>query len=227
MRERVPIGPYGPPAQSPDGVLWGKLPDDLWGEVSKSVQLALRALLKLWNGLTVCEPTREELREAINELRRQKNEARAKLDPPLPPLRMIGNKRTISWYFAKLKELKIIERGRVEGKKTDWYTKFTRPFYAKLDEPKPVVQVGKPVPSGPQAVPSEPYVIDLGYGPWAIEQYRKHGWLLVIDSAGKLDRFPIEDVDQDEPTRDVKAAVKKHMASILAFLKQPEPHQRE
>jgi hypothetical protein len=225
MRDRVPVGPYGEPAQSPEGSLWGKFPDELWGEVSKAVQLALRALLKAWNGLTMCELTREEIRQAINELRKQKNEARAKQEPPLPPLPMIGNKRTISWYFAKLKELGIIERGRVEGKKTEWYTKFTKSFYAKLDEPKPAVQVGKPVPSGPKLPPDAPQVLDVSYGQWFVDEYRKHGWLLVVNAKGAVEKSRIEGVEPVELKDDVKRAAQANAASILAYLK--GTHQRE
>jgi hypothetical protein len=225
MRERVPVGPYGEPAQSPEGSLWGKFPDELWGEVSKAVQLALRALLKAWNGLTMCELTREEIREAINELRKQKNEARAKQEPPLPPLPMIGNKRTISWYFAKLKELGIIERGRVEGKKTEWYTKFTKSFYAKLDDGS-APQLGKAVPGGPNSGAARSELqIDLVYAKYAVEFCEKNGWRVIQDGPSMLNLVEIEGREQVPLTRAFKVVLKERKESVLAFLK--GTHQRE
>ena len=100
------------------------------GGVEQTGPVCSAARLKIWDGLTVTDISRKDLKTAVNELREAKG---------LGPIHSL---RSITWYLSELVRLGVIARERVQGTNI-WYTRLARPFHAKLTPPKP-----KPAPAG-------------------------------------------------------------------------------
>lgn len=143
MKERIPYQSFGEPAFTADGVPYAQFPDDLWGDLGRGLMIALRVLLKLWNGLTGTDASREHIRILVNELRAEKG---------LPP---ITSRRAITWYFSELKKLGVISRERDETDKRVWKTWFTKPFLARTNRPEGPAAI-EPRTGSPNVSAAEP-----------------------------------------------------------------------
>jgi hypothetical protein len=187
MRERIPYQSFGEPAFTADGVPYAQFPDDLWGDLGKGLMIALRVLLKLWNGLTGTDASRERIRIMVNELREKKG---------LPP---ITSRRAITWYFSEFKRLGLIDRKRDETEKNVWHTLFTKPFLARMNPPAGLAVIESRTPT-PKVSAAEPDVQENKPARedtvrHLVEVMRLQGMAVSLDSAGEPHWERIEGVE--------------------------------
>lgn len=204
--DRLPFQSFGPGAYTPDGVLYGQFPDDMWGELSKRAQYVLRALLQVWDGRTLTDISRKDLKEVVNELRAAK-----KVGP-------IISLRSITWYLSELVRLGIIARERISGSNI-WYTRLARPFYTRLNDSD-----ATPPPTPSPTPPPAASQIDDGTVRWAIEFTERKGWRIVLGENGQLDREPIPGREQEDLPEHFRVLIRtKYREAIIAYLRRNHP----
>jgi hypothetical protein len=209
MKERKRYQSYGEIAVRPDEVLFCPVPLEVMGKFSTAIQFAYMALIEAWNRLTQTDASRAEFRRLINELREKAGRG------PITSL------RTITYYFAVLRKLGVIERERKPG--DVWETTCKMPMYQPLpsDLDKAAPKASAPAPTADPT--KEPEPIDLEYGKWVVEFSEQRGWRLIADGNGGLGKVPIEGAETDELPRDFKIAVNRKKLHVLAYLKTLPP----
>ena len=205
MIGRPAFNSFGATAANPEGERFCQLPLDLFGDLSKTLQFAYLALLTCWNKLTETDVSRAEFLRLVNEERAKKGCA------------PITTRRTVTWYFAHFKALKVISRQRTPG--DVWVMTNTKPVRSALP-----ANVGKPaVESQPAATEvntaANTIAVDLEYGQFLVHLCEAKGWLINVNSDDTLVVAPIPGREREELGSDTKLAMKKNAGSILAYLK--------
>ena len=211
MTKRLAYQSFGESAYNPAGVLYWQVPDELMGKLPVALQIALRALLKLWKGRTQTDATRKQL---IDELPEEKSGITL---------------RSVTGWFSRLVAMGVIKRERIQGTNV-WITTLTMPFQARLNEPVDAAALAAApktftTSTAEEPAPIEPRLEDGNVADHIVNTWLPNeGWKPELDEQHKFGfRLTALEPNPIPLSAGLRIALERYADAIRAFLEANRP----